>query len=106
MEKLEQLMDKEIVPLIISFDIAGVFDFASWEIIVQTTKRMNCPAYLINLIALYPHKRKVKLLGTDRTIRLSQGSPQWSGTTFMEHTDQQYAQVEPIQRAVRPGVCR
>ena len=78
MEKLEQLMDKEIVPLIISFDIAGAFDSASWEIIVQTMKEMNCPAYLINLIASYLYKRKVKLLGTDRTISLSQGSPQGS----------------------------
>lgn len=65
---------------IISFDISGAFDNASWKIIIDSLVERNCPTYLVKCINSYFSDRKVIISHGDITIEknATQGCPQGS----------------------------
>ena len=78
-DRVNEIIDRNKVALVVSFDIAGAFDNAPWYRIIDSLGEKHCPAYLINILRSYLSQRKVELIGTvGQTKELTQGCPQGS----------------------------
>ena len=77
-DKVNELIEQKKIPLIVSFDIQGAFDSASWRLIIDEMKEMKVPTYLVNTVASYLSNRRNHMLGTDLRFSISQGCPQGS----------------------------